>query len=131
MALYQNFGEGILLINMLFIMDAIEKLNSETLFFIRKQYGMYGNIQWAVTELDGKSIKIRVSSSTEFDDEKKLSIPGNIARNVKDVLPDYDVSVEWQEWKSEHGSGGLVRVAGRSAEQVKEDLARVLDIDEI
>ena len=63
-----------------------DTLNREILFNSRKQFGMYGNIQWHITEVLGNIL--RVQASSERIDIDTGIVGMNIVKSIHGVLPD-------------------------------------------
>lgn len=106
--------------------EKIKELNSKTLFHSRKNFGMFGNIQWSVEDIQDGTLIVRVSSSTKDwggvqPDGRKLPPKEQIAENIKKSilhdLPGAKVKVNWEEWKPEHGKGFIMSVHGKKPEE--------------
>jgi hypothetical protein len=97
-----------------------DTLNRETLFNSRKNFGMFGNIQWHITEVSGNNLTVHVSSSRTDLDISAIGI--NIIKSIHGKLPDVKVDLHWIEWKPEHGKGVLVENNGRSKEEITKEL---------
>lgn len=97
-----------------------DTLNRETLFNSRKQFGMYGNIQWHVTEVLGDILRVQVSSErTDID----TGIVGmNIVKSIQRILPDARVGVHWITWKPEHGRGVIISSKGKTKDQITNEI---------
>ena len=111
--------------------EQIEELNSKTLFHSRKNFGMFGNIQWSVEDIKNDTLIVRVSSSTTGwgevqPDGRKLPAKGQIAENIKKSilhdLPDAKVEVDWADWKPEHGKGFIMSVHGKMPEEAASEV---------
>ena len=111
--------------------DQIKELNNKTLFHSRKNFGMFGNIQWSVENIVDGTFVVRVSSSTKGwgeiqPDGRKLSQKEQIVENIKKSilhdLPDAKVEVNWAEWKPEHGKGFIMSVHGKTPEEAANEV---------
>ena len=102
-----------------------DTLNRETLFNSRKQFGMYGNIQWHITKVLGNTLRVQASSErTDID----TGIVGmNIVKSIQGVLPDARVGVHWVTWKPEHGRGVIVSNEGKTKDQITQELLTKLN----
>jgi hypothetical protein len=116
----------------------IEELNSKTLFHSRKNFGMFGNIQWSVEDIKDDTLIVRVSSSTTGwgevqPDGRKLPPKEQIAENIKTSilrdLPDAKVEVNWAEWKPEHGKGFIMSVHGKTPDEAANEIWKLLNDD--
>ena len=99
--------------------ERIDKLNGEKLHSSRKNFGMFGNIQWAVTDIVDEKLIVRVSSSrddfgkTTKDGGKipdKKQIADNIVKSIRDTIKEVAVDVIWEDWKPGHGYGFLISI---------------------
>ena len=102
-----------------------DTLNCETLFNSRKQFGMYGNIQWHVREVQGNHLMVQASSErTDID----TGIVGmNIVKSIQRVLPNTRTCVHWVTWKPEHGRGVIVPNEGKTKDQITQELLTKLN----
>jgi hypothetical protein len=102
-----------------------DTLNREILFNSRKQFGMFGNIQWHVTKVTESYIEVQASSSRNDID---VGITGmNIVKSIRVKLPNTKVAVNWIKWKLEHGKGVLVENKGRTKEEIIKEIMYKLD----
>jgi hypothetical protein len=115
--------------------EKIKELNNETLFHSRKNFGMFGNIQWSVEDIVDETLIVEVSSSTKGWGEKqpegrklpsKEQIVKNIEKSILDNLPEAKVEVNWIDWKPEHGKGFIKSVHGRSLEEATNKIWKFL-----
>jgi hypothetical protein len=97
-----------------------DTLNRETLFNSRKQFGMFGNIQWHVTEVSGDMLRVQASSSRTDIDTGIIGL--NIVKSIQGILPDARASVHWIPWIPEHGKGVMVENNGRTKEEITKDI---------
>ncbi len=113
--------------------ELIKELNNKILFNSRKIFGMYSNIQWCVEDIKDSIITIRISSSDiDFgilrEDGSRRLTKDQVANNIKDNVYRYVdnviVKAYWTEWKSEHGGGFLISTAGKTKEQIVEEVMR-------
>lgn len=102
-----------------------ENLNQEILFNSRKQFGMYGNIQWHVTEISGNILRVQASSSRTDIDTATIGL--NIVKSIQEKLPDARVGVHWIPWKPEHGKGVIVLNNGRPKEEITREIMTKLN----
>lgn len=111
--------------------EKIKELNSKTLFHSRKNFGMFGNIQWSIEDIKDDTLIVRVSSSTTGwggaqPDGRKLpskeQIAGNIKKSILHDLPDAKIEVNWEEWKPEHGKGFIMSVHGKTSEEAANEV---------
>jgi len=109
-------------------MDTVEKLNNETLFESRKNFGMYGNIQWWVESIENKTLKISISSSSDYTGRKN-QISENIIKSVKSRLPEYTVETQWKDWEPGDGAGVLINTKNKNSKQVYDEIRNALGID--
>lgn len=97
-----------------------ENLNGDILFNSRKNFGMYRNIQWHVTEVSGDILRVQASSERTDIDTRIIGL--NIVKSIQGILPEVRVGVHWIEWKPEHGKGVLVLNKGRSKEEITKEI---------
>lgn len=111
--------------------ERIKELNSKTLFHSRKNFGMFGDLQWIVEDIKDDTLIVRVSSSTTGwggvqPDGRQLPTKKKIAENIKESilrdLPDAKVEVNWVKWKPEHGKGFIMSVHGKTAEEAADEV---------
>jgi len=102
-----------------------DTLNRETLFSSRKQFGMFGNIQWHVTEVSGNILSVQASSSRTDIDTGIIGL--NIVKSIQGILPDARVGVHWITWKPEHGKGVIIENNGRSKEEITKEIVAKLN----
>ncbi len=90
--------------------DQIKKLNNETLFHSRKNFGMFGSIQWSVEDIQDETLIVSVSSSTKgwgetLPDGRRLpskkQIVNNIKASIEHYVPDMKIQIDWQEARRE------------------------------
>jgi len=119
--------------------EQIKELNNKTLFHSRKNFGMFGNIQWSVEDIVDGTLIVRVSSSTKGWGEEqpnghkfppKEQIANNIKESILQDLPDAKVEVNWAEWKPEHGKGFIMSVHGKTPEEAANEVCSKLNEDE-
>ena len=119
--------------------EQIKKLNSEILFHSRKNFGMFGNIQWDVEDIVDGTLIVRVSSSTKGWSEvqpngrrlpSKEQIANNIKASVEREVLDMKVQVSWQEWMPEDGKGFIMSVHGKAPEEAANQIWKLLHGDE-
>lgn len=67
----------------------LEKLNNEDLFFMRKQYGMFGRINFKITDLTPDTLYLKVWSRREDVEPERTchSIANGILNFTRDILP--------------------------------------------
>ena len=70
-----------------------DTLNQELLFNSRKMFGMFGNIQWHITDVSGDILRVQVSS--QRTDIKKDQIGKNIIESIQYHLPKADIQLGW------------------------------------
>lgn len=112
--------------------ERIKELNNKILFSSRKNFGMFGNIQWSVVDIVDKIVIVHVSSSTTgwgetLSDGRTLPTKEQIMNNIKSSIraaePRIHLRVEWKDWKKGDGIGGLVDTSGKSVEDITQEIA--------
>jgi len=109
----------------------IKKLNSETLFYSRKMFGMHGNIQWSVKDVINGVLIIRISSSNT--DCGKIRVDGSrvpsqeqIVENIKNSIlhnvPEAKIQATWKEWKPKDGFGFVISSYGKTPEELASEM---------
>lgn len=109
----------------------ITKLNNEVLFDSRKMFGMHGNIQWSVEDIEGEELQVRISSSNWGKDvysPSREEIAKNITESIHNKFPEQKVNAYWVEWTKEHGAGGLFSLNGNT-EQLVRDVSERLNVE--
>lgn len=96
--------------------EQIKHLNSEVLFSSRKNFGMSGNVQFAVEDIKDNCLVIRACSNRNDigelkSDGSKVPSQGdimlNIEKSVRSAVGDkYEgIEVYWDDWKEGDGYG--------------------------
>ena len=70
-----------------------DTLNQEVLFHSRKMFGMFGNIQWHVTDIHNNTLYVQVSSPRT--NIKRNQISKNIIASIHSRLPKMEVEMKW------------------------------------
>lgn len=113
--------------------ERIKELNNKTLFFYRKNFGMFENIQWSVEDIVDGTLIVKTSSSSKGwgevqPDGQKLSSREQIIENIKEsiqhALPGEKTDVKWVDWKPEHGKGFIMSVHGKTVKQAVNEIRK-------
>lgn len=102
-----------------------ENLNQEILFNSRKNFGMFGNIQWHVVEVSGDTLRIQASSQRTDIDTGIIGL--NIVKSIQGILPDARAGVHWIDRKPEHRKGVIVLNNGRTKEEITKEIMTKLN----
>lgn len=107
--------------------DRIYNINNTILHNSRKMFGMHGNIQWSVVDIENDNYYIRISSPRSGIDQKQIA--KNITESVLRQIPEAKVKTEWVTWKKEHGVGALVSTAGKTVQEITNELYEKLNTE--
>lgn len=119
--------------------EQINNLNRKVFLHSRKNFGMFGNIQWSVADIIEGTLIISVSSSTkgwgeEQSDGSRLpskeQIANNIKTSVEHEVPNMKAQVNWQEWKPENGKGFVMSVYRKTPKEATNEIWKLLKNDE-
>lgn len=102
----------------------IKKLNEEILFYSRKNFSMFGNIQWSVEDIVEDTIIVKISSSRkdfgkpreDGDRVPTKKIAQNIKESIEKQVPHKKVLITWKKWNSEDGVGFLLSLNNKKSE---------------